>query len=68
LFGGAHPALFFGAVGFFVLAIVVYDRRRLGRVHPVTLWGGLVLMLSFPGRLALGKTDLWLTFAAWLIR
>ena len=68
LFGGAHPALFFGAVGFFVLAIVVYDRRRLGRVHPVTLWGGLALMLSFPARLALGKTDLWLGFAAWLIR
>jgi hypothetical protein len=68
VFGSAQPALFFGAVGFFVLAIVVYDRRRLGRVHPVTLWGGLALMLSFPGRLALGKTDLWLTFAAWLVR
>jgi hypothetical protein len=68
LFGGAGPALFFGAIGFFVLAIVIYDRRRCGRVHPVTLWGGLALMLSFPARLALGKTDLWLGFAAWLIR
>jgi hypothetical protein len=68
LFGGGRPALFFGAVGFFLLAIVAYDRRRLGRVHPVTLWGGLALMLSFPARLALGKTDFWLTFAAWLIR
>jgi hypothetical protein len=68
LFGGATPALFFGAIGFFVLAIVIYDHRRLGRVHPVTLWGGLALMLSFPARLALGKTDLWLGFAAWLIR
>jgi hypothetical protein len=65
LFGGGRPALFFGAVGFFILAIVVYDRRRLGRVHPVTLWGGLALMLSFPARLAIGKTDLWLSFAAW---
>jgi uncharacterized membrane protein YfcA len=68
LFGAAHPALFFGAVGFFLLAIVIYDRRTLGRIHPVTLWGGLALMLSFPARLALGKTDLWLAFAAWLIR
>jgi hypothetical protein len=68
LFGGATPALFFGAIGFFVLAIVIYDHRRLGRVHPVTLWGGVALMLSFPARLALGKTDLWLGFAAWLIR
>ena len=68
LFGGATPALFFGAIGFFVLAIVIYDRRRLGRVHPVTLWGGLALMLSFPARMALGKTSLWLSFASWLVR
>jgi hypothetical protein len=68
LLGAAHPAVFFGAVVFFLLAIVIYDRRRLGRVHPVTLWGGLALMLSFPARLALAKTDLWLAFAAWLIR
>jgi len=68
LFGGTHPALFFGAVVFFLLAIVIYDRRRLGRVHPVTLWGGLALMLSFPARLALGRTDLWLNFAGWLVR
>jgi hypothetical protein len=68
LFGGAAPALFFGALGFFVLPIVLYDRRRLGRVHPVTLWGGLALMLSFPARLALAKTGLWLSFAAWLVR
>jgi hypothetical protein len=68
LFGAGHPALFFGAVAFFLLAIVIYDRRKLGRVHPVTFWGGLALMLSFPARLALGKTDLWLTFAARLVR
>ena len=42
--------------------IVAYPAAALG------LWGGLALLLSFPGRLALGKTDVWLTFAAWLIR
>jgi hypothetical protein len=68
LLGTGQPGLFFGAVAFFLLAIAIYDRRRLGRVHPVTLWGGLSLMASFPARLALGKTDLWLAFAAWLIR
>lgn len=51
LFGVAQPALFFGPIVFFVLAIVIYDRGRLGRAHPVTLWGGLALMLSFPTRL-----------------
>ena len=41
LFGVANPAFFFGATGLFVLAIVMCDRRSQGRVHPVTLWGGL---------------------------
>ena len=68
LFGATRPTMFFGAIVFFLLAIVIYDRRRLGRVHPVTLWGGLALMMSFPARLALGKTEPWLTLAAWLIR
>ena len=54
--------------GLFVLAIVIYDLRRRGRVHPVTLWGGLALILSFPLRLAIGKTESWLNFAAWLVR
>ena len=68
LLGPTHPTLFFDAIVFFLLAIVIHDRRKLGRVHPVTLWGGLTLMLSFPARLALAKTDLWLACAAWLIR
>ena len=32
------------------------------------MWGGLFLALSFPGRIALGHTDAWLTFARWLVR
>ena len=67
LLGVAKPGLFFGAVGIFILAMVLYDRRSLRRVHPVTLWGGLALMLSFPGRMAFGKTDLWLRFAEWIV-
>jgi len=68
LFDSANPALFFGGTGLFILTLGIHDRHRRGRVHPVTLWGGLALMLSFPGRLALGKTELWLNVAAWLIR
>jgi hypothetical protein len=67
LLGVAKPGLFFGSVGIFILAMVLYDRRSLGRIHPVTLWGGLALMLSFPGRMAFGKTDLWLRFAEWIV-
>lgn len=68
LVGVFHPALLFGSTAGFVLAIAIYDRRNRRRVHPVTLWGGLMLMLSFPGRVALARTDLWLTVSAWLIR
>ena len=60
------PGLFFGATIPFIMAIGIHDRRTLGRVHPVTLWGGLLLVVSFPARLAIGNTDLWLTFATWL--
>jgi hypothetical protein len=67
LLGVAKPGLFFGSVAIFILAMLVYDRRSFGRIHPVTLWGGLALMLSFPGRMAFGKTDLWLRFAEWIV-
>jgi len=67
LLGVAPPGVFFGAVALFIIAIGMYDRRVLGRVHPVTLWGGLGLILSFPGRIAFGKTDLWLRFAEWIV-
>lgn len=68
IFGVFHPALLFGSVAVLVLAMVIHDRWKGGRVHPVTLWGGLALMVSFPVRLALAKTDLWLSFAASLVR
>jgi hypothetical protein len=63
----SSPALLVGSTALFVLAISIYDRRTRGRLHPVTLWGGLALLLSFPGRAALAKTGLWLSAAAWLI-
>ena len=66
--GASHPALFFGATMLFLGAIGIHDWRTTGRAHPVSLWGGLFLAASFPGRLALGNTDTWLIFADWLTR
>lgn len=66
LTGITHPALFFGATLLFIGAMGVHDRRTLGRIHPVTLWGGLLLVASFPGRMAVGNTAPWLKFAGWL--
>jgi hypothetical protein len=68
LLGVFHPALLFGTIAGFILAMAVHDRRRDGHLHPVTLWGGLILIVSVPARLALAKTGLWLAAASWLIQ
>ena len=62
------PQGFFGVTALFIAAVVAYDYWTRRRVHAVSLWGGLFLALSFPGRIALGHTDAWLTFARWLVR
>jgi hypothetical protein len=62
------PQGFFAVTGIFIAAVVAYDYWTRRRVHPASLWGGLFLALSFPGRIALGHTDAWLTFARWLVR
>jgi hypothetical protein len=62
------PQAFFGVTVLFIVAVVVYDYWTRRRVHAVSVWGGLFLALSFPGRIALGHTDAWLTFARWLVR
>jgi hypothetical protein len=67
ILGVFHPALPLGSVAFFVVAMAIHDRRSATHVHPVTLWGGLILIVSFPVRMAVAKTGLWLTAAAWLI-
>jgi hypothetical protein len=62
------PQAFFGVTVLFIVVIVAYDYWTRRRVHAVSLCGGLFLALSFPGRIALGHTDAWLTFAGWLVR
>jgi len=60
-------AAFFGVTCVFILALAVYDYRIHQRVYPASLWGGLLVALSFPARLALGQTHAWLEFARWLV-
>ncbi len=59
------PPAFFIGVDLFVLALAVWDFRTRGRLHPATLWGGLVLVASQPLRLVVSGTDGWLAFARW---
>lgn len=59
------PPAFFGLTDLFIVAIGVWDWRTRGRLHPVTLWGGLALIVSQPLRLAVMGTEGWLAFARW---
>jgi hypothetical protein len=56
------PAITFA----FIAWAWVNDWRRLGRVHPAYIVGGLVLLVSIPLRRAIGFTDAWLSIAHWL--
>ena len=62
----ASPLVAFGLTDLFVMALAVWDFRTRGRLHPVTLWGGLATILSQPLRLALSGTAPWLAVAGWL--
>lgn len=61
------PPAFFGLTDLFIVACVAYDLVSRGRVHPATLWGGLLLVVSQPLRLVISGTSVWLAFAAWLV-
>jgi hypothetical protein len=61
------PLAFFALTDLFIIAAVVHDRRSRGRVHPATLWGGAILVLSQPLRLAVAGTAAWLAFARMLV-
>jgi uncharacterized membrane protein YozB (DUF420 family) len=68
LIGPGGPPVAITGTCLFVVACLLYDRAAHGRVHPAFLWGGLFLMLSLPVRFAIGGTDVWLSFAGWLVR
>jgi uncharacterized membrane protein YozB (DUF420 family) len=59
------PPAFFGITDLFIVALAVWDFRTRGRLHPVTLWGGLVAIAAQPAQLALSGTEAWLAFARW---
>jgi hypothetical protein len=62
----AGPPAFFGLTDLFIVAMLVYDLATRRRVHPATVWGGLVLVALQPLRLMISGTAAWTAFAAWL--
>lgn len=59
------PLAFFGLTDLFIIALAIWDFRTRGRLHPVTLWGGLLIIVSQPLRLLVWDTEGWLAFARW---
>lgn len=63
----AGPPMYFGLSDLFIVALLAWDLASRGRLHPVTLWGGLAIVVSQPLRLVLSGTGAWLTFAGWAV-
>ena len=59
--------LMFGVLTLFVLAGPLFDFISRRRVHPVYIWGGLLILGTMPARVALASSEAWHSFAAWLI-
>jgi hypothetical protein len=60
------PPTFFGLSDLFIVVLLVYDLATRGKVHPATIWGGLLIVASQPLRLMISGTRPWLAFASWL--
>lgn len=57
------PTSFFALADLAILPLVAWDFATRGRIHRATLWGGLLLLLSLPLRLAVAGTATWLALA-----
>jgi len=62
------PLVFFGLTDLCVLGCIVFDTVRNRRLHPVFLWGTLLIIASQPLRLMLAGTDTWMRLATWLVK
>lgn len=66
--GGGGPPVAIGGTCLLVVVCMVWDWRAHGRIHPAFLWGGGLLILSLPARIALARSAAWLEIARWLTR
>lgn len=57
----------FGGTALVIVAAMVLDSVTLRRLHPAMMWGGMIVILSLPGRLLISSTRAWQDLAAWLI-
>lgn len=62
------PPAFFGLAFLFVVVAGVYDFLSRRRVHKAYWWGGCLILVSVPVRLALSGTGAWRAFAELLTK
>jgi hypothetical protein len=62
------PPTFFALADLFIVAMLVYDLVTRRKIHPATIWGGLLIVASQPLRLMISGTPAWMAFASWLTR
>jgi len=60
------PIVFFGVPIVLLIFALVYDRMQNGKFNKIFVYGSLLLVASYPLRLAIMGTDAWLAFASWL--
>ncbi len=61
------PLAFFGLTDVCIILFVAIDTIRNRRLHPVFLWGTLLVIVAQPLRIILAGTGAWMTFAKWLV-
>ena len=66
IFDALGPLAFFGIPAVMAVGLLVYDTRRNGKLNKVFLAGAMLLIASYPLRIAISGTDAWTSFAAWL--
>ena len=60
LFATVPPSI---VVDLLIVALLIYDRRTMGRFHPVTIWGGAAIVAYQVLCLPLGTTSGWASIA-----
>ena len=60
------PPTFFALADLFIVVLLIYDLATRRKIHPATVWGGLLVVASQPLRLMIAGTPAWLAFAKWI--
>jgi hypothetical protein len=55
-------------VDLFLVPMIAWDLMSRGRVHRVTLFGGLAVIVTQPLRLMVSQTSAWVSLAGWAVR